>query len=69
MSSGLSKHYSYTNHERRLATKVVHLEEALELANELLKKHGCMGVLPNESVYFKKAKKFYSKVNKILANS
>ncbi|NJO62864.1 MAG: hypothetical protein HC836_32980 [Richelia sp. RM2_1_2] len=52
--------------EYRLAEKIVHLQNALETANNVLNKNGMLGVLPDHSVSFWKGKKFHKEVREIL---
>lgn len=55
--------------EYRLAERVIHLENALKTANQILNENGLLGVLPDFSVSFHEAPKFHSKVRKELKNT
>jgi len=50
----------------KLAEKIVHLQDALDTANSVLKKNGKLGVLPDSSVSFRKGQKFHKRVREIL---
>lgn len=52
--------------EYRLAEKIVHLQEALNLSNSLLNGYGSLGVISNHSVSFRESPTFHKKVRKVL---
>ena len=58
--------YDRNSKEYELAEKIVHLQEALDLANKILKEHGKLGVLPNYGVSFKESAMFHKKVRELL---
>jgi len=52
--------------EYALAIRVVHLENALQIANNLLNKDGKLGVLASRSIRFRDGMKFHKRVRKII---
>lgn len=51
-----------------LAMKIIHLEDALKMANKLLNANGKLGVLPDHSVSFREGRKFHRRVREVLKN-
>lgn len=47
-----------------MGTRIVHLEDALKLANSILNENGLLGVLPDEYVGFRESSNFYARVRK-----
>lgn len=54
------------SNEYRLAERIVHLEDALKIANENARKHGMLGVGAGSGVSFRRANSFHARVRKIL---
>lgn len=52
--------------EYQLAERIVHLQAALDMANQELNKEGKLGVLPSRSTSFRKANAFHKKVRNVL---
>lgn len=55
--------------EYALAEKIVHLQDALELANKILNDKKLLGVLPSRSVSFRESNKHHKKVRYVLKNN
>jgi hypothetical protein len=58
--------YDKWSSEYRLAERIVHLEEALDLANKLLNDDGNLGVIPSRTVRFRKSANFHKKVREVI---
>jgi uncharacterized coiled-coil DUF342 family protein len=61
----ITKHDRWSN-EYRLAEKIVHLQEALRLANKSLNEDGKLGVCVSQTVGFRDGAKFHAKVRTVL---